>query len=384
MVAHTISQQFTANSSELFKNAFRLFIKNGDFLGLTRQFEHSFDHKFSDDLSSLTFRVTAATATLIDTGVLLIEPDSLLTAGHDKATFNKNIIISSGIHGNETAPIEIVQQIVNDIIQGKTQVKHRTLFIIGNPVSMNIAKRFQGENLNRLFCGKHQSITPCYEKYRAEKLEQYVTDFFTAKSSITDVEDSSTDKQAKNYHYDLHTAIRSSKYEKFAIYPYQDDKPWDKEQLTFMAACGVNTILFGHAPSGTFSYFSSANFSAHAFTVELGKVKAFGENDMQNFTAMYSNLTRLVSAQSISLDLFDNSNFTLFNVLNDITKHSDDFKLLIDNDVKNFTSYPIGTQLSSDNGNDYITRVDGESIVFPNANVGIGQRAALMVAPCKL
>jgi succinylglutamate desuccinylase len=368
------TQTFTAIASERFKNAFSSFTTYGDFLKLTREFEHDFDNKFCDELPTLSFRTKHAKVTLIDTGVLLIEPDRLLDNGD-----NKNIIISSGIHGNETAPIEIVQQLVMDIINEKTQVKQRTLLIIGNPVSMNIAKRFQSENLNRLFCGKYKTIQPCYEKTRAEKLELYVTDFFTSKHSSLAV-----DKEASNYHYDLHTAIRNSKYEKFAIYPYQGDKPWNKEQLNFMEACGVNTILFGHAPSGTFSYFSSANFSAHAFTVELGKVKPFGENNMPDFNAMYENLALLISAKDIPLKAFDNKNFTLFNVLADITKQTDSFKLLVDDSVKNFTDYPVGTQLSSDIESNYLTTQNGESIVFPNALVGIGQRAALMVVPCNL
>ena len=191
---------------------------------------------------ALSFSVDNATATLLDTGILLIEPNTLT----GNANYQKNIIISSGVHGNETAPIEIVQQLVRDIITAKTQVKQRTLFIIGNPVSMNISKRFESENLNRLFCGKYQNIDNCFEKERAQSLESYVTDFFNQQPDAT------------NYHYDLHTAIRASKHEKFAIYPYQGDKPWDKEQLSFMHHCGVSTILFGHGPSGTFSYFSSA------------------------------------------------------------------------------------------------------------------------------
>ena len=112
------------------------------------------------------------------------------------------------------------QQLVSDIINEKTQLKQRTLFIIGNPVSMNIAQRFKHENLNRLFCGKYHSISPCYEKYRAEKLEQYVTDFFSGKNS-----ELATDDKAINHHYDLHTGIRHSTHEKCAIYPYQNDKP---------------------------------------------------------------------------------------------------------------------------------------------------------------
>jgi len=245
---------------------------------------------------------------------------------------------------------------------------------MGNPVAMNIAKRFQTENLNRLFCGKYQDIVPCYEKFRAERIERYVSDFFNAEqnSGVT------------NYHYDLHTAIRNSKHEKFAIYPYQGDKPWDKEQLSFMAACGVKTILFGHGPTGTFSYYSSANFKAHAFTVELGKVRPFGENNMANFQAMADKLTALITNEDLLLKDFDNKDFNLFTALGDITKVSDNFKLFIDDGASNFTDYPVDTLLSSDTDQEYRTTHEGESIVFPNANVGNGQRAVLIVVPTTL
>ncbi len=362
------STTLTDASSSDFTAAFAAFKKSGDFLELTRQFEQGLTQPITN---SLEVTVKNATATLLDIGVLLIEPKEL-------AQPSKDIIISSGIHGNETAPIEIVNQLVIDIIQGTSEVKHRTLFIIGNPVSMNISKRFAIENLNRLFCGKYKDIADCYERERAEKLEAYVSDFFTHKNSAFAYDDSVT-----TYHYDLHTAIRASKYEKFAIYPYQGDKPWDKDQLAFMNSSGVNTILFGHAPSGTFSYFSSANFKAHAFTVELGKVKGFGENDMTSFQAMSDNLAALISDQPIELAEFDNKDFNLFKVLGDITKYSDKFKLHVNDDVSNFTAYPAGTLLAEDE-QDYRTIEQDECIVFPNAKVGAGQRAALMVVASKL
>ncbi len=365
---NTFSIELTDANSSNFIAAFEAFKITGDFLELTKKFEHGLAQPITSTLEVL---VKNATATLLDIGVLLVEPTELTQP-------SKDIIISSGIHGNETAPIEIVNQLVSDIIQGTTEVKHRTLFIIGNPVSMNISKRFEIENLNRLFCGKYKDIADCYEKDRAEKLEAYVSDFFTHKNSVFIYDNTVT-----TYHYDLHTAIRASKYEKFAIYPYQGDKPWDKGQLAFMKSSGVNTILFGHAPSGTFSYFSSANFKAHAFTVELGKVKGFGENDMNSFQAMSDNLSALISEQAIELAEFDNKNFNLFKVLGDITKYSDEFKLHVNDDVSNFTAYPAGTLLAEDK-HDYRTVEEGECIVFPNAKVGIGQRAALMVVASKL
>jgi succinylglutamate desuccinylase len=375
-------QKLTDISADNFIQAYRYFVEQGDFIALTRQFEQGFVQTGTDN--QLSFKVKKAKISLLDTGVLLIEPEMVapesVEAGlvNEKlATPSKSIVISSGIHGNETAPIEIVQQLISDIITQKVQVKHRTLLIMGNPVAMNIAKRFQTENLNRLFCGKYQEIEPCFEKYRAEKLEGYVRDFFNTGADASD-------GKVTNYHYDLHTAIRNSKYEKFAIYPYQADKPWDKEQLSFMASCGVNTILFGHGPSGTFSYFSSANFAAHAFTVELGKVRAFGDNDMTNFQAMTNNLSALISDTIISLKSFNNEDFNLFKALGDITKVSDKFELYIADEASNFTDYPVNTLLSNDSGEEYRTSLPGESIVFPNANVGNGQRAVLMVVPTTL
>ncbi len=347
-----------------FKEAYNRFSSEGDFIALTRQFEQGF--KQTGKNNNLKFKVKDGIVSLLDSGVLLVEPLNC-------AEPSKSIVISSGIHGNETAPIEIVQQLVCKVIQRQIAVKHRVLFIMGNPVAMNIAKRFQVENLNRLFCGKYKGIEACFEKYRAEKLEQYVSDFFNC--AVND---------ATNYHYDLHTAIRNSKYEKFAIYPYQQGKPWDREQLSFMSACGVNTILFGHGPTGTFSYYSSANFSAHAFTIELGKVRPFGENDMQNFSAMATNLEALICDDNIQLKPFNNEDFNLFEALGDITKISDNFQLFLDDNASNFTDFPIGTLLSTDKNEEYRTTKAGESIVFPNANVGNGQRAALMVVPTKL
>ena len=380
-------------TADNFTQAYRHFVEQGDFIALTRQFEQGFVQTGADN--QLSFKVKQAKVSLLDTGVLLIEPENVEPEliKEKSATPSKSIVISSGIHGNETAPIEIVQQLISDIIAQKIQVKHRTLLIMGNPVSMNIEKRFQTENLNRLFCGKYQDIDPCFEKYRAEKLEGYVSDFFnagTAKNATDNTSGNTCESQVTNsskmtnYHYDLHTAIRNSKYEKFAIYPYQAGKPWDKEQLSFMASCGVNTILFGHGPSGTFSYFSSANFSAHAFTIELGKVRPFGENNMENFQAMTNNLSALISDEAIPLESFDNNDFNLFEALGDITKVSDKFELFVADEASNFTDYPVGTLLSTDMNQEYRTTLPGESIVFPNANVGNGQRAVLMVVPTTL
>lgn len=301
---------------------------------------------------------------LWDTGILAVEP-----AQHGAI----DMVISSGIHGNETAPIEIVDNMVSEIMSGQLDVKNRTLFIIGNPMAMNASERFIVENMNRLFCGKHARISN-YEAQRAGQLENHVRRFF---ESVTG--------QRERLHYDLHTAIRGSKYPKFAIYPFPDGRPWDLGQLQFFQASDVNTILLSHKPASTFSYFSSHEFSAHAFTVELGKVKPFGENDMSEFSAISRNLKCLVSGQPISLKAFDNNDFNFFQVKADVTRKSDtEFQLNIAGNVENFTEFPAGYQISQDSDGGYMTETDGEAIVFPNAKVPVGQRAGLMVKKTRI
>ena len=50
---------------------------------------------------------------------------------------SKHIIVSCGIHGDETAPMEIVDKVVTDIINGFQEVKHRLLFINAHPEATN-------------------------------------------------------------------------------------------------------------------------------------------------------------------------------------------------------------------------------------------------------
>lgn len=303
--------------------------------------------------------------TLLDTGVLLIEP---ITPG------STDIVISSGIHGNETAPIEICDLLVKDILSGSLTVRNRLLVIIGNPPAMNVGERFLDENLNRLFCEKHLGKRHPEAK-RAKLLEKYVSDFYLTS------ETKGSDGIRERCHFDLHTAIRTSKYEKFAIYPYQDGRGWNKRYLNFFKESEINTVLLAHQPAGTFSYFSSHEFQANAFTVELGQVKPFGENDMNSFSNLIDNLKSLIGDEYSATEKFDSTGFNLFQVDDEVIRQSEsDFSLNIDSSLSNFTEFPLGFQLTTDDNGGYIFTSEGQAIVFPNAKVPPGQRAALIVS----
>ncbi len=293
-----------------------------------------------------------------DSGVLQIEPEN--PAG-------KDIIISSGIHGNETAPIEICNLLIADILKGSLTVNNRILFIIGNIPAMDKGLRFEVENMNRLFCGKHKGKTH-REAIKAARLESLCRQFFDAGNT------------AHRTHFDLHTAIRDSKFEKFAIYPFQDGRTWDKEYIQLLYECDIKTILLAHKAAATFSYFTSHEFKSNSFTVELGKVRPFGENDMGSFSEILRVLRGLINNSYLATQPLEITELNLFKVIDEVFRNTDsDFSLNIDSKIANFTRFPVGFQLTTDDNNSYRMKSEQHAIVFPNADVPVGQRVALIV-----
>ncbi|NMV06373.1 succinylglutamate desuccinylase, partial [Vibrio parahaemolyticus] len=117
----------------------------------------------------------------------------------------KNIIISCGVHGDETAPMELVDSIIQDIESGFQTVDTRCLFIIAHPESTLAHTRFLEENLNRLFDEKEHKQTK--ELVIADTLKLLVRDFYQDTDPTT------------RWHLDLHCAIRGSKHYTFAVSP---------------------------------------------------------------------------------------------------------------------------------------------------------------------
>ncbi|WP_076540883.1 succinylglutamate desuccinylase [Shewanella sp. UCD-KL21] len=302
------------------------------------------------------------TVTILDNGIICFEPAQGST---------KDIVLSCAIHGNETAPIEICNELISNLLKEKIVTKHRVLFIVGNPDSILTQTRFVEENMNRLFSGAHSSGLGLSnkERIRAKKLEEYVADFYRQNNS------------SQRIHYDLHTAIKPSKHEKFAIYPYRPGRSFSAEQMMFLAACDVDTILFHHEPTTTFSYYSSEQFNADAFTVELGKVMPFGENDMVKFANTKNMLRLLLTEQQLSLPAFDKDKLNLYKVSRSIYKHVDDFKFTFDKSTVNFTGFEQNHVLATEAGAEIKVIHPYEAIVFPNENVPVGQRTVLCLVP---
>uniref|UniRef100_UPI0026342A05 succinylglutamate desuccinylase n=1 Tax=uncultured Paraglaciecola sp. TaxID=1765024 RepID=UPI0026342A05 len=342
-------------------NTIQILKQQGNFLSLSRTQASLFASPFSFSINHHT------KVTVIAAGIISFEPEALS---------DKDIVLSCGIHGNETAPIEICEQLVKNILTSEIEVKQNVLFLFGNLPAMDIAERFVEENMNRLFSLEHQKLAAGQqmndERRRAKQLEDAVEHFYLSKDQ---------NQERERIHYDLHTAIRTSKNDKFAVYPFQNGKAWDKYQLQVLLACGINTILLSGSPTTTFSYFSVNKFNAQAFTVELGKVMPFGHNNMDNFKEVTSTLTRLICGIDLELKEYQPEDFLIYKVNQVINKEKTDFTLNFSADTPNFSDFPKGYVLANETGKDYRAEYEGEAIVFPNADVAIGQRALLTVIP---
>lgn len=280
------------------------------------------------------------------------------------------LIVSAGIHGNETAPIEVLNALVNELLNGEWQLACPLLLILGNPPAMAAGERFLEANLNRLFSGAHgrSEYAGLPEASRARFLEDACREF------------AKTHPQALS-HYDLHTAIRPSQREKFALYPFVGGWPVPEVQSDFLLEAEVETLLLQHKSGTTFSSFSSSALGAESFTVELGKVKPFGENDLTRFEGVKRALRRRFCGEAAPVKKPTFNQLTVFEVVHEILNTGKNFQFHIPDDVANFTEYPPGTIIWKDDDTCYRVEHSPQAIVFPNRDVPVGQRVGLMIKP---
>ncbi|MFV0576482.1 MAG: succinylglutamate desuccinylase [Vibrio sp.] len=302
----------------------------------------------------------------LDHGVLLLEPKGTHSSDLD------SMLISAGIHGNETAPIELLDFMLQDLFAAKLTLAVRLLVIFGNPPAMRQGIRYDQIDLNRLFSGHHKKFLPCYEAERAERLQTITKTFFEQ-----------ANKGKNQYHLDLHTAIRGSKHTRFAVYPYRETPAnYSRDLFDWLAASQVEAVVLNQEPSSTFSYFSN-RCGAESCTLELGKAKPFGQNDISQFQVFFSNLKTLIShgiaSRGVNRVEISENPIKVYQVSQQLTKLSEAFELNFSDEVENFTAFRQGDILATDQDTVYSVKQPQEFVLFPNAKVRPNLRAGLML-----
>ncbi len=276
------------------------------------------------------------------------------------------VLVSAGIHGDETAPLELVSRMIADIASGDVPLACRLCVVLGNVPAMRTGSRYLDDDLNRLFCGRHEQLTQSREAPRARALEAAAARLF---------ERAGGGGEGERWHIDMHTAIRASVFERFALLPYTG-AALSRPMFEWLADATIEAVLLHTAKGNTYTHFTAESFGAKACTLELGKVQPFGENDLSRYVGADGAVRGLISGRSRAGAA---PMPRVFTVIGQITKHSDAFELLMADDVANFTPFARGTVLARDANYCYAVTHAEERIVFPNRTVKPGLRAGLTV-----
>lgn len=298
---------------------------------------------------------------IVGEGILELTPDR-------KAPEARSVVISAGIHGNETAPIELVGELLAALEAGSVTLGAPLLLILGNIPSIRAQTRFIDTNLNRLF---RRDLAPTgAEPDRARELMRAVDDFFARHAE-------------HRLHLDMHTAIRDSQYPRFAVVPYSEKQAKTQPASAWpaLATAGMQAVLLQHQHSWTFSHYSRHYHGAEAYTLELGKVRPFGDNDLDALQGMRTWLTALAAGRDLPAGDVDDLRF--FQVAVELMRTSERFRLCFAEDVANFTEFAVGETLADDaEAGPFVVEDAPLAVVFPNAHVELNARAALLVRRC--
>ncbi|TFW33782.1 succinylglutamate desuccinylase [Massilia horti] len=274
-----------------------------------------------------------------------------------------SVLVSVGVHGDETGPIEMVAHAVEALSREPQQLAVDLMLCVGNIDAIGAGKRFIDADLNRMFRAERGALASAFEAARADAMIAATGGFFAGAGP-------------QRWHLDLHTAIRASHYPTFAVVPDLIAQEGKRALIDWLGEAGIGAIIMNPKSSGTYSYHSAENHGAFGATVELGRVGKLGQNDLSQFMDVAAALNRLLRGQAPGTP---RAKPHVFKLAQEIVKLSDDFRMGFGRETQNFTALKKGAVIATDGDTVYTVRHDEELVVFPNPDVRVGLRAGLMV-----
>lgn len=271
------------------------------------------------------------------------------------------LIVSAGVHGDETAPVELACAIADAVAGGAFAVRSPWLLAIANLAALRAARRFLDDDLNRLFGGRHEGKAGSREAPRAAALERAAAAF--------------CEHHPGALHLDLHSAIRASLHRCFAIHPIDDAAELPAPSLRLLAGCGIEALVRTGAPAPTFTAHTARRHGCEAYTLELGRVRALGAGAPGELSAVDGCVRALLGGLPPPPGAAPP---IVYRVRRELIKRSEDFRLALPADAPNFTALEPGAEIARDGDTAWVAE-PGERIVFPNPGVAPGLRAGLLV-----
>lgn len=274
-----------------------------------------------------------------------------------------SVLVSVGVHGDETGPIEMVAWLIEALSRTPRELAVDLMLCVGNIDAIAQGKRFIDADLNRMFRADRGTLAGTAEAARADALIDATRAFFDGAG-------------AQRWHLDLHTAIRPSHYPMFAIVPEIILEEPRKALIDWLGQAAIGAVIMNPKSVGTYSYYSSEHHGAAGSTVELGRVGTLGQNDLSQFADASQALDRLLRGRPA---LEAKAAPHVFATARQVIKLSDAFTMSVGRETWNFTPMKKGDVIATDGDTVYRVEHDEELVVFPNPDVRVGLRAGLMV-----
>ena len=277
------------------------------------------------------------------------------------------LVLSVGIHGDETAPVEMVAALMADLARRPAALAVDLLLVVGHPAAIGAGRRFIEADLNRLFRADRGDLADAAECERADAIMAAVDAFYR------------TSAAPRRWHLDLHTTIRPSLYPRFAMVPDAGDGAQRDALLAWLGMAGIEAAVLNRHLAGTFSGWTARAYGVAGTTVELGSVAAFGANDLARFSATAAALKALLTDGGSLVPALPPP---VFEVVRQIVKRSSAFRLAIPAGAPNFSAIAPFAAIAEDDGSIHAAGDRTEYVLFPNPDVRIGLRAALTAVRC--
>jgi succinylglutamate desuccinylase len=287
----------------------------------------------------------------------------IMTVKSAGGTARPAVLVSVGVHGDETGPIEMIAHTVESLASEPQSLAVDLMLCVGNIDAIAAGKRFIDADLNRMFRAERGALAGTLEAARADAMIAATTAFFAGAGQV-------------RWHLDLHTAIRASHYPMFAVVPELIADQPRQALIGWLGQAAIGAVIMNPKSAGTYSYYTSEHHGAAGSTVELGRVGTLGQNDMSQFADVAAALDGLLRGQPAQAA---KAQPHVFEVAQEVVKLSGDFRMSFGRDTQNFSALKRGEVIATDGDTVYTVSHDEELVVFPNPDVRVGLRAGLMV-----
>ena len=285
------------------------------------------------------------------------------------ATLAKHsLILSCAVHGDETAPIEVLDKILADIVTGKILLNTHLVIVFANIAAIKQNKRYVDTNLNRLFTTdllNKPTQVDNYEEHRAGQICACLAAIYSA------------GRYPFRTHLDLHCSIKASIHPIFAVKPV---KLIGSSRVVYRTPIvyPVDAMIHSRQVSTTLSFYTTNVLTCASATLELGKSNKLFCNESAHLIAIY---TYLVEALTTSLY---KASFCIkterhFVVAEEIVKKTSYFHFTSTQSFVNFQPIEQNQRIAQLSAAESFISPGKRLMCFANQNVEIGHRAALLL-----